>query len=392
MGRRKVEASTDAGKNAPARDTGDTPATPARVLIVSGSRLERLRLAARLCDARENQGEATGVGACEHADCASTALAMIDHDHFDLIMIKADLPDGSGLELARRLSQKVGAPAPIIVAEEPTLEQAVQALRSGAVDIISTRTAGKELSASVRTACARARQQFDKDARIARLTKVCRQLNRVRHEITSQVSTMCGDLVNAYEDLSGQMVQMSVASEFNSLIRQELDVESLLRTALEFVLAKAGATNAAVYLPSNSSDYSLGAYINYDLPKDTSDMLFDTLGHVVPSKMERCKELRAFNERADLEAFLGEHAHWLDGQSLVTFACHHDGECLAVVCLFRDRRQAFTEAMLPVFRTISELFGRQLARVIHVHHRHLPKDQWGGFGPADEEDDDRMAA
>jgi DNA-binding response OmpR family regulator len=366
---------------------------PTRVLIVSSSRPERLRLAARLCDAHENNGCATGVGSCEHADSVRGAMELIEADHFDLALIRAELPDGSGLELARRLASRNGCPAPIIVADAPSLEHAVAAMRCGAVDIISPEARGHELSNSVRNACAKARAGFDQQARIARLTKVCRQLNQARHEITSQISTMCGDLVDAYEELSGQVTQLSVASEFNSLIRQELEVESLLRTALEFVLAKTGPTNAAVYLPSNSADYSLGAYVNYDCPKDAADVMLETLAGVIPPKMERCAELRAFNHRDDIEAFLGEHAHWMQDQCLITFACHHDGECLAVVSLFRDRKQPFTEQMLPVFRTIAELFGKQLSRVIHIHHRHLPKEKWGGFGPAEEDDsDDRMAA
>jgi DNA-binding response OmpR family regulator len=367
---------------------------PARVLIVSPSRAERQKLAAQLIATGKPESETAGVGSCEQADTLAAAMEFIEQDHFDLVLVRSELPDGTGLELARRLSGKSGMPAPIIVSDAPTLEDAVAAMRCGAVDIISSKSAGRELVSAVRTATAKARRQFDKDARIARLTKVCKQLNQVRHEITSQVSTMCGDLVDAYQELSGQVVQMSVASEFNSLIRQELDVESLLRTALEFVLAKTGPTNAAVYLPSNSSDYSLGAYVNYDLNKDTADLLFETMACVLPPRMERCKELRAFNRDPDLTAFLGEHAHWMEHQCLVTFSCHHEGECLAVVALFRDRRQPFGEALLPVFRTIAELFGRQLARVIHVHHRHLPKDQWGGFGPGDEDDqsDDRMAA
>ncbi len=381
----------------PPFDMDKTPhggfSAPTRVLIVSGSRSERQRLASRLCDAQENNGCDSGVGSCEHADSVRGAMELIEADHFDLALIRAELPDGSGLELARRLASTTGSPAPIIVIDTPTLEQAVAAMRCGAVDIISPNAKGRELSNSVKNACAKARAGFDQQARIARLTKVCKHLNQARHEITNQVSSMCGDLVDAYQELSGQVTQLSVASEFNSLIRQELDVESLLRTALEFVLAKTGPTNAAVYLPSNSADFSLGAYVNYDCPKDAADVMLETLAGVIPPRMEKTKDLRAFNSRADIEAFLGEHAHWLSDHCLVTFACHHEGECLAVVALFRDRKHPFTEQMLPVFRTIAELFGKQLSRVIHIHHRHLPKDKWGGFGPAEEDDsDDRMAA
>ena len=73
------------------------------------------------------------------------------------------------------------------------------------------------------------------------------------------------------------MTMVTLASEFNSLIRQELDLESLLRVSVEFILGKSGPTNAAVFLPAASGDYSLGAYVNYDCPKDSAEVLMDQL-------------------------------------------------------------------------------------------------------------------
>jgi hypothetical protein len=61
-------------------------------------------------------------------------------------------------------------------------------------------------------------------------------------------------------------------------------------------------------------------------------------------------------------------------------ACRHSGETLAVFMIFRDRRNPFSAALLEQVKTIGELFASQLARVIHIHHRHLPKDKWGMLG------------
>ena len=66
------------------------------------------------------------------------------------------------------------------------------------------------------------------------------------------------DEVNdAYRDLNDRMNDVALATEFGSLIRRELDIESLLRTVLEFVLTKSGPTNAAIFLPASSGDFSL---------------------------------------------------------------------------------------------------------------------------------------
>ena len=58
--------------------------------------------------------------------------------------------------------------------------------------------------------------------------------------------------------------------------------------------------------------------------------------------------------------------------------------------LFRDGATPYSPEVLPLIRTMSALFAKQLARVIHVHHRHLPKDKWGHpgdpYGGADDID------
>lgn len=181
------------------------------------------------------------------------------------------------------------------------------------------------------------------------------------------------------------MNQVSVASEFRGLIKHELDIEALLRTTLEFVLARSGPTNAAVFLPTTSGDYSLGAYVNYDCPKDTCDILLDHMANVVAPKFERQVGVAHLVTAAELKKRIGEDAAWLGESAVAAMACRHEGETLAIFLLFRDRRNAFPSGVLEQVRTVGDLFAAQLARVIHIHHRHLPKDKWGMLGdtPAD---------
>src|SRR5262245_47839346 len=203
MGRRKHSPQPEGGERSP------------RVLIVSGSRLERMRLASRLAD--EKCG---GVQDCGLADSAKAAIAALDEGKYDVAIIRCDLPDGSGVELAKALSKRGGGPASILLTEKPTLEQAVQAMRSGALDIVSSSVDAGGLAAAMRGALERAKATREREARVERLTRVCKKLNHARHEVTRQVSSLCGDLVNAYQELSGQVLQIGIAGEFGSLIRQ----------------------------------------------------------------------------------------------------------------------------------------------------------------------------
>lgn len=358
---------------------GASPPWDPRVLIVSGSRQERLRLAARVSGVSPDPAK---------ADSLDAARMMMDVEHFDVVVIRDQLSDGPGVSLAEELGPDRLDIAFILIADHPTLDDAVLAMRAGIADIIRIDSPAAELISGVRRAASRARTARQAEHKARRLRRVCRKLNHARQEVTSQVRSLCNDLSLAYDEMAGQMVRFSLASEFTAIIRPELDVESLLRTALEFVLAKIGPTNAAVFLPTSSRDFSLGAYVNYDCAKDTADVLLDHLANVVAPRMEGESRLISLSPGSDLDDEFGYEAQWLCDSNVVMFACHHEGECLAVVILFRDRADAFTGEHVQMLETISEQFALQLGRVIHIHHRHLPRDQWGAFDGPDEGDAD----
>lgn len=185
------------------------------------------------------------------------------------------------------------------------------------------------------------------------------------------------------------MNQVTTASEFTVLIRQELDIESLLRTTLEYVLGRSGPTNAAVFLPTTSGDFSLGAYVNYDCPKETVDILLDHMANVVAPKFEHAEAPVHLNSRKAMDSTLGDDAQWLGDSHVVAYACRSGGETLAVVMLFRDSRSPYAKGLIDQLVTVGDLFASQLARVIRIHHRHLPKEKWGRIGdPEPEQHDD----
>lgn len=361
---------------------------PVRVLVVSARSTEREGVIAKLGGPQREP--ATPAGArpmqCVGADSAPGALAALEAGAFDLVMIDCGHPGAPGHALLDEMAAKYPGLPTIVLSDRPTLDEAVSAMRSGVADILPIAGEAVDIGSRARAVLARAEATRQRAVDVRRLKKVCRRLNTARQQVSRQVGSLCNDLVKAYTELSEQMTQLSVAGEFNSLIRQELDVESLLRSALEYVLSKTGPTNAAVFLPSTSSDYSLGAYVNYDCAKDTVDVMLEQLAGVVSPRAERLSDVLWLEAGKDVAEFLGEESHWVGESEVVVFPCRHDGECLAVVLLFRDKRMPFEEStLLPTLRVIAELFGKQLARVIHVHHRHLPKDQWGGFGAADDD-------
>lgn len=283
----------------------------------------------------------------------------------DLVLVASDDGGDRWRSMARELR---GEFRMVLASFSPTLDDASEAMRLGVADLLvldrPKREVVRRLAAMIET------------AQKERAAKAPAPLNLVPAVPVTQESTDT-DLI-------------TVRAEFGVLARLELDVESLLRTTLEYVLHKIGPTNAAVFLPTAGQDFTLGAYVNYDCPKDCVDMLLDHVAaHVAPA-IEDDPSMRLHRGEEALDQLMGEHAAWLTGCEAVTFAAEHEGEMLAAVALFRDDRDPFDTQTMRRLGVISEILAQQLARIIRVHHRHLPMDQWDG--PEEQSEDPPMAA
>lgn len=344
----------------------------ARVLAVCAAREHRDAIVARLA--------AVGVRALCACD-APTAQAMLNESFYDVVVV-GDV-DGESPRLVETLRARERSVSCIVLAPLATVDLAVAAMRAGAVDLLPHACTDDALSASLSAAAdrsrrLRARERLE-ERRARKLRRACRELSRSRDALVGQLGTLSGDMAASYRDLSEQMTQVALASELNAMFRQELDLECLLRTGLEYTLKKLGPTNAAIFLPGASGDYTLGAYVNYDCPRDTAEALLDHLAGLAAPALENRDDVAVMRGLTDLRATPGPGGEWLEDSAVAAFACRPEGECLAVIVLFRDRRNPFGPAAVRTMRIIKDLFGRQLARVIRLHHRHLPNHQWGGF-------------
>jgi len=357
----------------PTREADDSPA---RVLVVESDQARRdglirmLRDRALICDPAPTASEA--ISACVGVD-------------YDAAVIRLDLADGSGLDVLRRLHWERPHTKAVMLTQSPNVDQAVSAMRLGAVDLLTSRDDQAEVLASVSTAVDLSRRERRREQRLEQLRRTCRLLNSARRDVTSQVDSLCEDLAGAYHELTEQFNQASIASEFRAVIGDELEIETLLRNALEYMLGKTGPTNAAVFLPSNHADFSLGAYVNYDMPRESAEMLFDHLGDVLAPKFQDARDVKTFETEDDLRECIGDGANWLEGSRLIVFSCEHDNECLAVVAFFRDRSAPFPDEFIQQARVFRDVFAEQLARVVRVHHRRRPDVDWLD---ADEDDED----
>ncbi len=321
-----------------------------------------------------------------YADNLDAARGILNDQHVDLVLIDAMLPDGDGVSFAAEVNEIQPAAKSIVVTGHATVDRAVAAMRAGAVDFLSKPFDIEELNRRVGDALQRQRRDFQRDRRIGRLRKLCKQLNQARHDISQQVDILCNDLVTAYQELAHQVQNIELTGELRGVLADELDLEQTLRCTLEFVLQKVGPTNAVIFLPNSVGGYSVGGYVNYSNTKESSQVMLQHLADGLAPALAEEPELLHFTEDNALSHWLGESCGWLAGSHVLAGPClDEDGQPLASMCLFRDDAEPFDDDAIALMAAVCPLLASHLVKVIRIHHRH--KDLFDDE-PASGDDDD----
>jgi DNA-binding response OmpR family regulator len=322
---------------------------------------------------------------CRSAASLKEAGRALDLEAFDLVLLDPALPDGDGYDAAPRLLGAARQARLIVLGSSESNAEAVQAIRSGASDYLARPIDQNLLLERVDAALLAARSDRERTALVDRLKKICQELNTARHEIAAQVDTLCSDLAAAYRSLSEQVTEVATVSEYRALLQQDLDVEELLRTSLEYMLTKVGPTNAAVFLPDAEQQFGLGAYVNYNCPRDAINVLLDHLGRAICPQMAAETEIVKFDDAKEFASWIGLEASLLANSQVIAYSCRHEGKCLAVVVLFRSNAEPFADECAEMIDLLRPIFAEQLAHIIRIHHRASP--QWPDDEPVDDEYD-----
>ncbi|MFT3684124.1 MAG: hypothetical protein QM783_04210 [Phycisphaerales bacterium] len=214
---------------------------------------------------------------CEAADSSARALMLVlKHDGhgmtgdgakaFDAVVIDTPVCTPAAMKLMRELGQR--HIATLLVCPQVSFEQAVEVMRTGAADIVPANVKPRELCKRLRAAL-----KIDTDDHAP--------AQRVKADAA-------GDGARKGEAMS---TDAKAANEFARLIQGELDVETLLRHALEFILARVGPTNAAVFLPGSTGEYALRRVRQPVVPQGHRG------GHARSPGQHRCARARAHHRR-----------------------------------------------------------------------------------------------
>lgn len=322
------------------------------------------------------------------ARSAREAQDILNKEKIDLAVVADRLPDATANELVAGIRELASYASTVIVSPDPSVDQTIEAMRLGVADIIRDPLDIEQANMAVRRVLAQRKQDRKLRQRVKRLKRVCRKLSAARAEVSNQVNVLCNDVVTAYQELAEQIQNVESTSEYATIIGNELDLERLLRETLEYLLKKAGPTNAAVFLPATMDEFSLGGYINYDWSTGSPEMLLQHLGDVVAPRVAEHPGIMHLTDNQSLQECFGDDASYLEDCHIMGTTCVHEDEPLAVLVLFRDNAEPFPKAMEEIVHAVSEELADYLHRIIRVHHRHLPDLE----DEADDEDGFDLAA
>jgi hypothetical protein len=144
-----------------------------------------------------------------------------------------------------------------------------------------------------------------------------------------------------------------------------------------------------VFLAGGDGRFGLGAYVNYEHPRRSVEPMLQRLGDDACPRLIDEEEILRFDDAVDFmdECELEKP---VDGDvEMIAVPCRNDGECLAIMYMFRGEDSPFTDEVASDLDCLRDILAEQLATLIRIHNR--MDDAWPDE-PADEDEWDDMAA
>ncbi len=336
---------------------GSSRGSHAAVLCVGLCELTRTRVAALL--------NAEGLS-CESVDSIEAARAHIVAGVTDLILVADHVLPGQFAPLAAQARRISAATKVLVVGDTPMGGALLESVRAGAIDWLDLGDSNEYLQQRIRSAVDLGTEDRRREDRIARLKGICRKLSITRNEFSRQIDSLSEGL----SDVAERVGEAKTVGEFSGLISQELDVEELLRTSMQYMLTKTGATNAAVFLPGSKSDqFGLGAYVTYKCKRHQAEPLLSRLASDICPRVAASDDIIRFADTAEFIESIGIEAEVLADCELVAWSARHGDECMGVFFLFRSRNEPFKDELAGLIDALRPVFAEQMARIVRVHHR-----------------------
>ena len=320
-----------------------------------------------------------------HAGTMKAAEIALEQGAYGLIVVDCDT-NNSVVESISEFTSLLSPKTPTIgftTSRSQTL--VMNMMRNGASDVFCLpRDLGVvkeriELAMSKNTNMQEATKKYDE------IQRLYNEVHQAHGAAVEEIESLSHTLANGQCVQDQKMRLVAMAAEFRTLVSQELEVESMLRTSLEYLLHRLGPTNAAVYIREGEVGWGVGAYINYDRQGENYSEFLQTLGEQACTTVSQEKTLHVFTDGNSFTNWIDTDELDFEGNEVLSIACFDGEKCMAVIVFFRSDSKRFNDESLKIVETISPLFGSQLGSILKIHRR--AETTWPSES-LDNEDDD----
>ena len=320
-----------------------------------------------------------------HAGTMKAAEIALERDVFNLIVVDCDVNESVVASISEFTSLLSPKTPTICFTKSRSQTLVMTMMRSGAADVFCL---PRDLGV-VNERIQKVLSQNHKDALEAKQKEDTQRLyeesQRAHGVAVEELESLSHTLANGHCDQEQQMRLVAMAAEFRTLVSQELEVETMLRTSLEYLLHRLGPTNAAVYVREGEVEWGIGAYINYDRQGENYTQFLEKLGEQSCSLVSQEKTVRVFTDGTMFTNWIDTDELDFNGNEVITIGCFDGDRCMAVVVFFRSDLKRFGDESVKIIETLSPLFGSQLGCILKIHRR--AETTWPSES-MDTEDDD----
>jgi DNA-binding response OmpR family regulator len=293
----------------------------------------------------------------------------VDNNNIQLVVATSDSSKFKPQELFETVSHLLPETPVVGYSVNPTPENILEFVRCGGADFFCVPDDINIMDERIKTILSCAKKIKEQKEEAQKNAQKFSFMNEEIKRVSEENDSLCNDLANNFCETDKKIQQAAIAAEFQTLVNQELEIESMLRTALGYLLTKIGATNAAVYLHEGGIDWGVGAYINYDRQPEQFQLLVDTIGPEVCPAVSETKTIKKYKNGETFANTYGVDSTDFSGSEVVTLGCWHDDKCMAAIVLFRGDTKTFDEECIDTLETIQNIFGHQLGTILKIHRR-----------------------
>lgn len=318
----------------------------------------------------------------ERVQRASDAIEWMRGRSLDFVAIDFATVGDETVNLVSALRSAFRFAAVVVVGSFPSAAQVAELFRAGITDWIEQEAWANDGKALCQISAAIERSLMDQVCahRSATLEGVCRRLTNERKTLQEKLGGACANLADAEESARDREGIAAMQAECRTLLAQESEVEAIVELSTQYLIARVGTTNAAIFLKDHGQ-YRLAGYVRDDLARRAAGGLIDHVASLWCERIAAHAGIIRFGPNEPPAAQFAEFCGVLPGRSVFAFACPNldpiNGS--AVVVLFRDGQRPFSPELEKVARAVGPAFASGLARVRRILTRTQP--QWPKESP-----------